>query len=46
MCLASKVYQREKFSMGTIFVVENSRREKVTKFQENAVTFPRQSFPR
>ena len=41
MCSADKIFHREKFSLEIIFVGENYRREKVTKFQEKFVNFPR-----
>ena len=39
MCSVSKVFHREKFSLGAIFVGENGRREKLAKLKKNSQSF-------
>ena len=45
MCSVSKVFHREKFSLGAIFVGENGRREKLAKFKKKFSNFARALFP-
>ena len=45
MCSTGKLFDRKKSSLGTIFVGENSRWEKLRKYPDQFGTIPRRNFP-